>query len=115
MHAEAKTADETDLPQIAALYAELVRRSPSPVVALNHAVAVAMSRGYAKGLELIDRLGTSGELQTYYLFHAARADLLRRLERRAEARDAYGRALALVSNRVEQAYLERRVTELDTQ
>ena len=115
VHAEAKTADETDWPQIAALYAELARRSPSPVVALNHAVAVAMSLGYAKGLELIDRLGTSGELQTYYLFHAARADLLRRLERRAEALDAYGRALALVSNRVEQAYLQRRVTELDTQ
>jgi RNA polymerase sigma-70 factor (ECF subfamily) len=114
VHAEAKTADETDWPQIAALYAELARLAPSPVVALNHAVAVAMGRGYAKGLEMIDRLGASGELQTYYLFHAARADLLRRLERRAEARDAYGKALALVSNRVEQAYLRRRVTELDT-
>ena len=114
VHAEAKTADETDWPQIAALYAELARLAPSPVVALNHAVAVAMGRGYAKGLKMIDRLGASGELQTYYLFHAARADLLRRLERRAEARDAYGKALALVSNRVEQAYLRRRVTELDT-
>jgi len=112
VHAEAKTPDETDWRQIAALYDELARVAPSPVVALNHAVAVAMSQGYAKGLQLIDQLGAAGELQSYYLFHAARADLLRRLQRREEALEAYARALALVSNRVEQTYLRRRVTEL---
>ncbi len=113
LHVEAKTSDETDWPQIAALYAELEKIAPSAVVALNHAVAVAMSQGYAKGLVLMDELGSTGELEAYHLFHAARADLLRRLRRREEAREAYGKALSLVTNRVEKAYLQRRLVALD--
>jgi RNA polymerase sigma-70 factor (ECF subfamily) len=113
LHAEAKVADETDWHQITVLYAELQNIAPSSVVALNHAVAIAMSEGYAKGLALIDEVGSSGELERYYLFHAARADLLRRLQRSGEARDAYGKALSLVTNRVEEAYLRRRLAALD--
>jgi len=112
IHAEAKAAAETDWRQIAALYQELARISPTPVVALNHAVAVAMSEGFVKGLELIDQLGKSGELNKYYLFHAARADILRRLNRKREAIEAYEKALALVTNQVEEAYLRRRLTQL---
>lgn len=112
VHAHAKTAAETDWHEIAALYQELARISPTPVVALNHAVAVAMSAGFEQGLALIDELGASGELNKYYLFHAARADLLRRLNRKREAIDAYEKALALVSNRVEETYLRRRVADL---
>ncbi len=112
VHAEAKTANETDWPQIAALYSELTKLAPSAIVSLNHAVAVAMSQGYAKGLKLIDDLAPGGELERYYLFHAARADLLRRLNREREAREAYGKAVSLVTNGVEKAYLERRLAEL---
>ncbi len=112
IHAEAKAAAETDWRQIAALYQELARILPTPVVALNHAVAVAMSEGLEKGLELIDQLGKSGELDKYYLFHAARADILRRLNRKREAIAAYENALALVTNRVEEAYLRRRLAQL---
>jgi RNA polymerase sigma-70 factor (ECF subfamily) len=112
VHAQAKTAAETGWTEIAALYQELVRIFPTPVVALNHAVAVAMSAGLEKGLALIDQLGASGELDRYYLFHAARADILRRLDRRQEAKDAYEKAIALVTNRVEEAYLDRRLAAL---
>jgi RNA polymerase sigma-70 factor (ECF subfamily) len=113
VHAQAKSPAETDWHEVAALYQELARLSPTPIVALNHAVAVAMSAGLEKGLGLIDQLGASGELNKYYLFHAARADLLRRMDRRREAIDAYEKALALVSNRVEEAYLRRRVAGLN--
>jgi RNA polymerase sigma-70 factor (ECF subfamily) len=109
IHAEAKTAAETDWPQIAALYGELIRVMPTPVVALNHAVAVAMARGAEEGLTRIDRLNEFSALTTYPLYHAARADLLRRLGRSTEARDAYERALRLTSNGVEQAYLRNRL------
>src|SRR5262249_60632154 len=78
LHAQARTADETDWKQIAALYGQLVRLTPTPVVALNHAVAVAMARGPAEGLALVDRLGAAGALDSYRLYHAARGDLLRR-------------------------------------
>jgi RNA polymerase sigma-70 factor (ECF subfamily) len=111
-HARATTADATDWPEIAALYGQLVRLSPTPVVALNHAVAVAMAEGLAEGLDRVDRLGAFGSLDGYRLYHASRADLLRRLGRREEARSAYERALALTTNRVEEAYLRRRVTSL---
>jgi len=84
---------------------------PTPVVALNHAVAVAMSQSLGQGLTMIDELGEAGELDGYYLFHAARADILRRLARREEARDAYQRAIALVTNQVERNYLTRRLRE----
>ena len=113
VHALAPTPAETDWAQIAALYQELMRLSPTPVVELNHAVAVAMSAGLEKGLALIDQLGASGALNKYYLFHAARADLLRRLQRKPEAMDAYEKAIALVTNRVEEAYLRRRLAQLE--
>jgi RNA polymerase sigma-70 factor (ECF subfamily) len=115
LHSEAPTPAQTDWRQIASLYGELARRSPTPVVALNHAVAVAMSEGLARGLAMIDDLGASGELNDYYLFHAARADLLRRLGHRHEAGAAYQRAIALATNQVERNYLARRLHEISRQ
>ena len=112
LHAEAVSPAETDWPQIAALYGELARINPSPVVLLNGAAAVGMSKGPARGLALIDELGNSGQLDRYHLFHAARADMLRRLGSFEAAADAYRRALALMANGVERAYLERRLAEL---
>ncbi len=112
LHAEAASSPETDWPQIAALYGELARIHPSPVVQLNGAVAIGMSEGPRRGLALIDELGTSGELDRYHLFHAARADMLRRLGSFEAAADAYRRALALMANGVERAYLERRLANL---
>jgi len=112
VHAEATHADETDWPQIVALYGELMRLTSSPVVALNHAAAVAMSEGAEQGLRLLEAAGAGGELQNYYLFHASRADLLRRLDRLDEAHDAYTTALSLTTNRVEQNYIRRRLAEL---
>jgi len=109
IHAQASTADATDWTQIAALYGELIRLTPTPVVALNHAVAVAMAEGLQHGLDRIDRLGGDGVLDGYSLYHATRADLLRRLGRPAEARNAYRRALDLTSNQVEAAYIRRRL------
>ena len=82
------------------------------MVLLNGAVAVGMSEGLRRGLALIDELGASGELDRYYLFHAARADMLRRLGLASAAADAYRRALTLVANGVERAYLERRLAAL---
>jgi RNA polymerase sigma-70 factor (ECF subfamily) len=112
LHAEARTPAETDWRQIAALYSRLLRFSPSPVVSLNYAVAVAMSDGLEKGLELIEQIGSSGELGEYHLFHAARADILRRLGRQAAAADAYRQALSQATNSVEQKYLTRRLEEV---
>ncbi|HKW75777.1 MAG TPA: RNA polymerase sigma factor [Terriglobales bacterium] len=114
VHCESATAAETDWREIAALYRELLRITPSPVVALNHAVAVAMSEGLSRGLAQIDELGESGELKRYHLFHAARADLLRRLGRNSEAAQAYEEALRLATNAVEQDYLRRRLNGLRT-
>jgi RNA polymerase sigma-70 factor (ECF subfamily) len=113
IHAEARTAQETDWKQIAALYAILSTTQASPIVALNHAVAVAMSESLERGLAMIDELGASGELESYRLYHAARADLLRRMGRNPEAIESYRRALALSSNAVELRYLGRRLSELD--
>jgi len=112
VHAEAKSANETDWPQIAALYKELMRINTSAVVALNHAAAVAMSEGFEKGLRLVDEVGAYGKLDHYYLFHAARADLLRRLNRLTDAAIAYKRACSLITNRVEQQYLLKRLDEV---
>jgi RNA polymerase sigma-70 factor (ECF subfamily) len=112
LHASARSSAETDWPEIAALYGELARINPSPVVQLNGAVAIGMSEGPHRGLALIDELGHSGELERYHLFHAARADMLRRLGSFEAAADAYRRALALMANSVERAYLERRLAEL---
>jgi RNA polymerase sigma-70 factor (ECF subfamily) len=102
-------ADEPrDWPQIAALYGELARLTDSPVVELNRAVAVAEEQGPEAGLEIVDRL----ELDDYLYLHSTRGELLRRLGRTAEARDAYGRALALVDDEAERRLLERRLKEL---
>jgi RNA polymerase sigma-70 factor (ECF subfamily) len=109
VHAEAAAADETDWPQIAALYGLLARIDPSPIVLLNHAVAIGMGDGAERGLALIETLGG---LDNYHLYHAARADLLRRLGARAEAAAAYRRARALTANAVERAHLERRLAAL---
>ncbi|HEY6307644.1 MAG TPA: RNA polymerase sigma factor [Candidatus Angelobacter sp.] len=112
LHAEAQSPAETDWRQIAALYQELLRVSPSPVVALNHAVAVAMSGSLEQGLKQMEHLGESGDLEHYHLFHAARADILRRLGRRQEAAGAYRQALRLATNKVEQEYLTQRLSEV---
>jgi RNA polymerase sigma-70 factor (ECF subfamily) len=113
IHAEARTAQETDWKQIAALYAILNTTQASPIVALNHAVAVAMSESLERGLVMIDELGAGGELESYRLYHAARADLLRRMGRNPQAIESYRRALALTSNAVELRYLGRRLSELE--
>ena len=113
VHAEAKAADQTDWRQIVALYEELMRITSSPIVALNHAAAVAMAEGFEKGLALIDAIGANGALQNYYLFHASRADLLRRLHRYDDATAAYEIALSLTTNHVEQEYIRRRLRARD--
>jgi RNA polymerase sigma-70 factor (ECF subfamily) len=115
LHAEAATSEETDWPQIAALYEKLLELNPTPVVGLNQAVAIAMSGHLAEGLHRIDELGRSGALDQYYLFHAARADLLRRMKRTADAAAAYGKAIALATNPVEVRFLKRRLGELEAE
>jgi RNA polymerase sigma-70 factor, ECF subfamily len=110
-HATATRAEDTDWPRIAQLYGRVAELVPSPVVELNRAVAVAMADGPAAGLELVDALDASGELAGYHLLPATRADLLRRLGRRAEAAAAYREALELVSTDAERRYLERRLAE----
>lgn len=112
VHAEAKAATDTDWKQITALYRELARVQPSMTVALNHAAAVAMSEGPEHGLILLDAIGSSAALGSYYIYHAARADLLRRLYRKSEALSAYHRALSLTANEVERQYLRRRINEV---
>ena len=117
VHAEARTAEATDWIQIAGLYDVLLRADPSPIVELNRAVAVAMRDGPEAGLRLIDDLLTrepSREaLADYHLTHSARADLLRRLGRKAEAAAAYRRALELSRQAPERRFLEKRLSELE--
>ncbi len=108
LHAQAAAPEDTDWPQIALLYGELVRLQPSPVVELNRAVAVALACGPDAGLELLDGL----PLERYHLFHSARADLLRRSGRADEARVEYERARELATNPAERAFLERRLAAL---
>jgi RNA polymerase sigma-70 factor, ECF subfamily len=113
VHAEARTARETDWKQIAALYTILNASQTSPIVSLNRAVAIAMSETLERGLAMIEDLGAGGELDSYHLYHAARADLLRRIGRNQQALESYHRALALTTNAVELRYLRRRISELD--
>jgi RNA polymerase sigma-70 factor (ECF subfamily) len=110
LHSIASSAATTDWRQIVALYEELARLNPSPVIRLNQAVALAMYEGFDVGLQAIDRI--AGQLEHYHLMHAARADLLRRLGRWAEARTAYGRAVELATNLVEIKYLKTRLRDL---
>jgi RNA polymerase sigma-70 factor, ECF subfamily len=110
-HATAAGAADTDWPQIALLYGQLVTMVPSPVVELNRAVAVAMADGPAAGLALVDRLAGTGALASYHLLPATRAHLLLRLDRPGEAAAAYREALALAPTNVERRYLARRLAE----
>ena len=110
LHAEAPTAEATDWRQIAALYGTLATMTPSVVVEVNRAVAVAMADGAQVGLQMLLRL--EGRADGYYPYHAARADLLRRTKQREAAADAYERALALCGNSAERAYLQRRLDEM---
>ena len=112
VHAEAPNIAETDWAQIVALYDVMLRIAPSPVVALNRAVAVAMRDGPAAALPLMDSIFQEGVLNDYHLLHAARADLCRRLGRNEEARKSYERALALARQEPERRFLERRIAEL---
>jgi len=112
VHAAAPTAQATDWAQIAGLYDVLVRADPTPVVALNRAVAIAMRDGPTAGLVEIDRVLAGGELDAYHWAHSARADLCRRLGRVDEARAGYARALGLASQSPERRFLERRMAEL---
>jgi RNA polymerase sigma-70 factor, ECF subfamily len=111
-HARAATAEATDWDRIVGLYDRLASVDPSPVVELNRAVAVSMRDGPASGLTLVDALLEGGQLDTYHLAHATRADLLRRLGRTADARAAYERALALTRHEPERRFLQRRLDEL---
>ncbi len=112
VHAEAPSAAATDWAQIVALYDVLLGMDPSPVVALNRAVAIAMRDGPAAGLPLIDELLRKRDLQQYHLAHAARADLCRRLGKKEDARASYRKALELARQEPERRFLERRLAEL---
>jgi RNA polymerase sigma-70 factor (ECF subfamily) len=108
VHSDARSASETDWHQIVASYDQLLALSPSPVVALNRAVAVAEIEGAERGLQLLDEL----DLPRYHLFHAVRADLLRRLDCNADAAAAYQAAIFLCENAREKDFLQRRCDSL---
>ena len=114
VHCRAARPEDTDWREILRLYDLLQAVHPSPVVALNRAVAVAMLEGPGPGLELVDELAKSGDLERYHLLHSARADLLRRKGARTEAAEAYRQALELATNESERRYLERRLSEVLT-
>ncbi|HKD66531.1 MAG TPA: RNA polymerase sigma factor [Candidatus Binataceae bacterium] len=114
VHARAAQAADTDWRAIEALYAYLMRIRPSPVIELNHAVAVAMASGVAEGLQMIESIRVRTDLDGYHLMWAARADLLRRLERWNEAAESYSRALALVTAEPERRFLTRRLAEVES-
>ncbi len=112
VHARAATADATDWTRIVALYDRLYVAMPSPVVALNRAVAVSMASGPERGLAIVDSLAESGDLDGYHLLHSTRAELLTRVGRVNEAAAEFRAAIALVGNEVERSYLERRLSEV---
>jgi RNA polymerase sigma-70 factor (ECF subfamily) len=112
VHAEAQSPGATDWRQIVALYNQLLRIQPSPIVHLNRAVAIAMRDGPEAGLTHIDAVLERGELANYYLAHSARADMYRRLGRTAEARSSYEKALALTQQEPERQFLQARIRQL---
>jgi len=113
VHAEASASADTDWPQIVGLYDVLLRHDPSPVFALNRAVAVAMWRGPAEGLALVEQILARGDLARYHLAHAAHADLCRRVGRLDDARGSYQRARALATQAAEQRFLDRRLAAIE--
>jgi RNA polymerase sigma-70 factor, ECF subfamily len=113
-HARAKRPDDTDWARIAELYRMLLEMRPTPIIALNHAVAIAMAHGLRDGLALIAELEASGELDDYYLMWSAKADLLRRMERYSDAAAAYRRALEVVSSNPDRRFLARRLKEVES-
>jgi RNA polymerase sigma-70 factor (ECF subfamily) len=113
-HCQAARPEDTNWPEIVRLYDLLERVQPSPIVALNRAVAVSMVDGPHRALALVDALSAGGALEGYHLLHAARADLLRRSGSSAEAAQSYARALALVTNDSERRFLERRLREVQS-
>ena len=112
LHAEATSAGETDWPQIVKLYDLLLAIYPTPVIALNRAAAISMASGPLQGLLAMAEIDEQDALDSYYLFHAARADMLRRAGKRAEARSAYEQALTLTNNNAERGYLALRAASL---
>ena len=115
LHDEAPDFASTDWPQIVALYDVLARLTPSPVIALNRAAAIAMRDGASAGLALLDELAAEPKLRDYHPYRAARADLLHRLGRSAEAAQAYREALALAGTESEQDFLRRRLIAIEGQ
>jgi RNA polymerase sigma-70 factor (ECF subfamily) len=114
VHCKAAHSTDTDWAEIVRLYDQLERVQPSPIVSLNRAVAVAMAAGPRAGLTAMDHLAASNDLNEYHLLHAARADLLRRLELFDESAKSYARALELVTNDSERRFLERRLREVQS-
>jgi RNA polymerase sigma-70 factor (ECF subfamily) len=112
VHCGAARAEDTDWAQIVGLYDMLQQLQPSPIVELNRAVAVAMVQGPRTGLELINGIAATNDLENYHLLHAARADLLRRLAAFPEAEKSYRRALELATNESERRYLQRRLKQV---
>ena len=112
LHCQARRAEDTDWPQIVRLYEVLQRIQPSPIVALNHAVAIAMVEGPAHALGLVNELAERGDLDGYHLLYAARADLLRRIGSLKEASKNYKRAIAMTANDSERRFLEQRLKEM---
>ena len=112
VHARSESVGATDWRQIVALYDQLLRIQPSPVVQLNRAVAIAMRDGPEAGLTHIDSVLEQGELANYYLAHSARADMYRRLGMTAEARSSYEKALALTQQEPERHFLQERIRQL---
>jgi RNA polymerase sigma-70 factor (ECF subfamily) len=113
IHAGASTPEATDWSRIAMLYGLLSRMNPSPVIELNRAVAVAMAMGPEFGLAIIDRPEVSGKLENYRWLHSTRAELLRRLDRYAEAKEAYQKALKLSQNAADRSLLKKRLAEVE--
>lgn len=114
LHTQATTPHETDWLQIGGLYNELNRIAPSPIIELNLAVAIAMADGPIRGLSILDKLGESGQLNDYHLYHATRADLLSRAGWLDEALAAYQQALTLTTNSSERRFLQKRIDKLET-